>query len=168
MASKQKSETDPQVLLFPLAPLSPPCRLGSRGVYRKTNQPKQTKKEKRGENTEQQQTNKEPKPSPTGKGDAPISVPAATGNTTALCNLAYCISGLFSALRLMLLARESKVGCELHPSSVSVSSWLPPQAQAAPGCFSPSCPEQPTPLSLAQQTATSMEPSPVSGREGQG
>lgn len=69
------------------------------------------------------------------KGDAAISVAMATGNTKALCNLAYCIFGLFLALTHMLLARGSNgaLCCTTDPCSAGVSSRLQPQAQAAPG-----------------------------------
>lgn len=73
------------------------------------------------------------------KGDAEISVATVTGNSKALCNLAYCIFGLFLALTHMLLARASNgaMCCATDPCSAGVSSLLQPQDQAAPGHCSP-------------------------------
>lgn len=69
------------------------------------------------------------------KWDEAISVATETGNTKALCNLTYCIFGLFLALTHMLLARVSHraMCCAADPCYADVSSRLQPQAQAAPG-----------------------------------
>lgn len=63
-----------------------------------------------------------------GKEDAAISVAVVTGNTKALCNLAYCIFGLFLALTRMLLPTASNraVGCTVDPCSAGVSSCFQP------------------------------------------
>lgn len=84
------------------------------------------------------------------KEDAVISVAMVTGSTQALCNLAYCIFGLFLALTHMLLPRASNraVGCTVDPCCGCLL------LSSAPGHHSP--------LGLAQQTATSMGPSPES------
>lgn len=58
-----------------------------------------------------------------------------TGNTKALCNLTYCIFGLFLALTHMLLARASHgaMCCAADPSYADVSSGFSPRLRQPQG-----------------------------------